>query len=344
MTKRWLDAITDVPGIKVGHWTDRRAATGCTVILAESGAVAAVDVRGGAPGTVETDLLRPENLVEKINAVLLTGGSRFGLEAASGVVNYLAERGLGFETRARKVPLVCGAVLFDLGVGRDDAWPTVASGNRAAASAKGGRVACGSVGAGTGATIAKIGGPDHMLKGGLGTASECADSGLVVGAIAGVNALGDIIDPTSGTLVAGPLGPDGAMRTTLQTLREAPLEAEHPLEPEASIESTTIACLATNATLTKASALRVAIMAHDAIARTVVPAHTHGDGDVVFVLATCEKPLEEGDVLMAGILGRVALERAILRGVTEATSLGGIKAVGDLSTVRVPRQDTLDCH
>src|SRR5688572_26783047 len=195
------NAITDVPGIRVGHWTDRRTATGCTVVLCEAGAVGGVDIRGAAPGTRETDLLRPGNLVEKVHAVLLTGGSAFGLDAAAGVMRYLEERGSGLGFGGQVIPIVPAAVLFDLGIGRPR-HPDAAAGYRAARAARGGAVAEGSVGAGTGATVAKLAGGDRRLKGGLGTASEALASGVVVGAIAAVNAVGAIRDPRNGRVLS----------------------------------------------------------------------------------------------------------------------------------------------
>src|SRR6188768_2821764 len=203
------NAITDVPGIRVGHFTDRRNLTGSTVILCESGAAAAVDTRGGAPGTRETDVLGLANLVRRCHAVVLTGGSAFGLAAADGVMRWLSERGSGFETAHRPVPIVSAAVLYDLGLGNANAHPTAEDGYRAAARAKGGAVAEGNVGAGTGATAAKLLGPEHALKAGLGTASLLGPDDIVVGAIVATNAVGSIVDPDTGKVVAGPRAPRG---------------------------------------------------------------------------------------------------------------------------------------
>ncbi len=339
------DAITDVPGIKVGHWSDRRRATGCTVVLAEEGASAGVHVAGGAPGTLNTDLLRPENTVPGLNAVLLTGGSAFGLDAAAGIRGLLLERGYGYRVRGGvpPVPIVSGAVVFDLGVGAADAYPTAESGRRAAERATSGKVEQGSVGVGTGCTVAKLDGMEHALKGGVGTASMAHSSGLVVGAIVAVNSLGDIYDVESGALVAGPRGKRrGEMGRAADLLLERPLqdylaEAEggwrtfaSPADP---LTNTTLAVVATNARLDKAEATRLAIMANDGIALAVRPAHTPGDGDAVFALATGRMDLEAGAVpgLMAllGSMAATCVSRAIVGAVREAVGLAGVPSVGE---------------
>ena len=235
---RQNDALTDIAGIRVGHWTDRRAATGCTVVLCEKGAVAGIDVRGGAPGTRESSLLRPETLVQQIHAVFLTGGSAFGLDVGSGIMRYLEERGVGFAYGGATVPIVCGAVLFDLNVGRADVRPTADSGYRACLAAKSGRIAEGSVGAGTGATVAKVRTVAHGLKGGVGTAAERIDD-VVVAALVAVNAFGEIVE--GGALIAGPRGAPGRFDSTLDIMRQAgpsticrsrtPLSASSPPTP-----------------------------------------------------------------------------------------------------------------
>jgi L-aminopeptidase/D-esterase-like protein len=319
-------AITDVSGIKVGHVTRTERLTGCTVILAEAGAVAGVDVRGSAPGTIETDLLDPVNLVQQVHAVFLSGGSAFGLDVATGVRKYLFERKIGFETRVARVPIVPGAILFDLGVGaRPDIWPTADCGYRAAAGAAGGPVAEGNVGAGAGATIGKMGGGGAM-KGGLGTASITvpADGGtLVVGAIVAVNAVGDVIDPRDGAVVAGVRTPDGAGLADARRLVRTGTAS--PARPG---QNTTIGVVATNARLTKVQATKVAQMAHDGLARAIYPAHTMGDGDAIFALST--GALESADVSRVGALAADVMAEAIVRAVRQAKGIPGYPAAGDI--------------
>jgi len=314
-------SITDVPGIRVGHWTDRRAATGCTVVLPDRPAVAGVDVRGAAPGTRETDLLRPGNLVQHVHAVVLAGGSAFGLDAASGVMRYLAERGVGFQFGRAIVPIVPAAILFDLGIGRHDRWPTADAGYRAAASARR-RTPEGNVGAGTGATIGKALGLERAMKGGLGTASERGHGGLIAGAIAAVNASGDVVDPATGRIVAGARRPDGKFADTVEVLRAGKL-----WRPEAPGENTVLVVVATNAALTKEQANRLATVCHDGLARAVRPAHTPSDGDVVFTLATGDVPVDLAGYRAVEALATLAVERAIVRGVLTAAPLAGYPAV-----------------
>lgn len=317
--RRFLDAITDVPGIRVGQWTDRRAATGCTAVLCHAGAQGGVDVRGGAPGTRETDLLRPGRLVREVHAVVLAGGSAFGLDAASGVMRWLEERGVGYEFGGSCVPIVPAANLFDLGIGRSDVRPTADSGYRAARAAKGGRVAQGSVGAGTGATVAKAAGVVRRLKGGLGTTCEEGPDGLLAGALVAVNAAGDIIDPDRGRTVAAPRKDGGGFLNGWELVRSG-------VEPgPAPGESTTLAVVATNALLSKDQANRLASIAHDGFARTIRPAHGIDDGDTVFVLATGEVPVEErGSYRALEAITVRAVERAIVGGVLSATGLAGV--------------------
>ena len=319
---RLLDAITDVPGLRVGHWTDRRAATGCTVVLCEKGATGGVDIRGGAPGTREAALLRPEALVQQVHAVFLTGGSAFGLDVGGGIMRYLEERGVGFPYGGAVVPIVAGAVLFDLNIGRSDVRPDAEAGYRACRAARGGRVAQGSVGAGTGATVAKALTVKQGIKGGIGTASERLGSRVIVAALVAVNAFGDIVDPATGTLVAGPRGEPGRFRDSMELIREAGAAAALPLT------NTTIGVVATNAALTKTQATGVAQMAHDGIARTVRPAHTPADGDALFVLATGEfsEPVNHGIV---GAFAARAIERAVLAAIREAKGLAGVPSAGE---------------
>ena len=318
-----LDAITDVRGIKAGHWSNRRAATGCTVVLCpQDGAVAGVDVRGGAPGTRETDLLRPGRLVGRVHGIVLSGGSAFGLDAASGVMRYLEERGVGLEFGEQRIPIVPAAILFDLGIGRADRRPDAESGYRAARAAKGGRVAQGSVGAGTGATVAKAAGMERCLKGGVGTASErfTGDSdsgaGLVAGALAAVNAGGDIIDPENGNQVAGP-------RAEGRRFQDGDALIRAGAEPPDG--STTLAVVATNADLSKEWANRLASVCHDGLARTIRPAHGMNDGDIVFVVATGEVAVDDPLVYRAlEAMAVRAVERSILSAVRSAAGLAGV--------------------
>jgi len=317
------DAITAIPGLRVGHWTNRRAASGCTVVLCEGGAVAAVDVRGGAPGTRETDLLRPGNLVERVHAVLLSGGSAFGLDAAGGVMRYLEEQGVGFPTPGGPVPIVVAAVLYDLSVGRSNVRPDAAAGYAACRAAKGGRISQGSVGAGSGASVGKALGMERALKGGIGTACERAAGDIIVGALVAVNCFGEIVDPDSGRILAGPRDEKGGFLSTLDILRGRP-----PSALSGGFTNSTIGVVATNARLNRDQAYRLAMMAHDGLSRAVRPAHTPVDGDVFFALATAvtETPV---DPITLGALAARAVERAIVRAVTEARGLAGVPSLGE---------------
>jgi L-aminopeptidase/D-esterase-like protein len=302
------NAITDVRGIEVGHAQDEEALTGCTVILCRRGAVAGVDVRGGAPGTRETDLLNPLNLVEKIHAVVLAGGSAFGLDAATGVMRYLEENKIGFDTGAGKVPIVSAAILYDLGLGRADVRPDSAMGYRAAASASSISPAEGNVGAGTGASVGKMRGMPYAMKSGIGTWSIDVN-GVIIGALVAVNPIGDVVDPKNGKVIAG-------LRsgTTLEWMKTD--RSESPIQ-----SNTVIGVIATDAKLTKAQATKVAQMAQDGLARVVRPAHTMFDGDTIFALATGQKT---ADVSMVGAFAAEVMAEAIVRGVKRAASAGGI--------------------
>ena len=305
---RRANAITDVPGIEVGHAQDGAALTGCTVVLCRKGAVAGVDVRGGAPGTRETDLLNPINLVERVHAVVLAGGSAFGLDAANGVMRYLEEQRIGLNTGAAKVPIVTAAILYDLSLGRADVRPDADMGYRAAASAASGSLAEGNVGAGTGASVGKMRGMGYAMKSGLGTWSVDVN-GLKIGALVAVNAIGDVIDPSNGTMVAG-LRPGG----TLKWMRKAVASRAVKL-------NTVIGVVATDAKLTKAQATKVAQMAQDGLARAIRPAHTMFDGDTVFALATGRK---KSDVSLIGAFAAEVMSQAILRAVKLAAPAGGL--------------------
>ena len=321
------DTITAVPGLLVGHWTDAGAATGCTVVLCPEWAVASADVRGGAPGTRETDLLRPGTLVERVHAVLLSGGSAFGLDAAAGVMRWLEERGKGFPTPGGVVPIVVGAVLIDLSLGRPDVRPDAASGYAACEAASAAPPALGSVGAGTGATVAKALGVERALKGGAGSALEATGDGAVVGALVAVNCFGEVADPDSGCVVAGPRGEDRRFADTLEVLRTKP-----PLVPFGAGPNSTIGVVATNAALTKSDCYRLAVMAQAGLARTIRPVYTPVDGDTIFALATGANDAGPLDVLRLGALAARAVERAVLRAVMEATGLAGVPSAAEWKT------------
>jgi L-aminopeptidase/D-esterase-like protein len=317
--------LTAVPGIKVGHFTRPERPTGCTVILTEAGAVAGVDVRGSAPGTIETDLLNPVNLVQQVHAVFLSGGSAFGLEVATGVRTYLHERKIGFDTRVAKVPIVPGAILYDLNIGGKPAiWPTADCGYRAATSASDGPVVEGNVGAGAGATVGKFNGGEGAMKGGLGTASVAMPDGLIVAAIVAVNAAGDIIDPSTGRAVAGVRTADGKELADARRLLRSGRASSM-----AVAQNTTIGVVATNARLTKIQATKAAQMAHDGLARAIYPAHTMGDGDTVFALAT--GTIDSSiDISRIGALGAEMMADAIVRAARAAESIPGYPAARDM--------------
>ncbi|PWB46685.1 MAG: peptidase S58 [Dehalococcoidia bacterium] len=317
------NAITDVPGIRVGHYTDRRNATGCTVILCPEATAAAVDARGGAPGTRETDVLSLPNMVRRCDAVLFTGGSAFGLAAADGVMRWCAEHDIGFPTAARKVPIVTAAVLYDLGVGNPLAHPGAQEGYLAAVRARRGAVAEGSVGAGTGATVAKLLGPDHALKGGAGTASLLGPREIVVGALAVTNAVGSVFDPGTGECIAGPRGEEGEFVTIPEAL------ARRTAQMDALMQNTTLICVATNATLEPHQLQRVAAHAHDGFARAVVPAHTNADGDIAFAVSMGKLEVKPHDLLLIGTLAAQAVEQAVVRSVMLAKGLKGVPSAGE---------------
>jgi L-aminopeptidase/D-esterase-like protein len=326
MTERH-DDICDVQGILVGHDTNLEAATGCTVVVCETPTRGGVDVRGGAPGTRETDLLDPRCLVEVVHAVLLTGGSAFGLNAAAGVVRTLEERGVGFDAGVARVPIVPAAVLFDLGFGRADVRPDAEAGARATQAATHGPVAEGTVGAGTGATLGKMGGPALAMKGGIGSASALLPDGHVVGALVAVNASGDVYDPKSGALVAGARHPAGGWLAG-----DGNVERRETPFPGAN---TTIAVVATDAPLTKTEISKVAQMAHDGLALAIRPAHTPFDGDTVFALSTghSDAPTPRAGALLVSMVGALAaqtLARAVVKAARAATGLHGLPGLRDL--------------
>ena len=309
------DAITDVPGILVGHAQDREAATGCTVILCGAGAMAAVDVRGGAPGTRETDGLDPANALPAVQAILLTGGSAFGLDAATGVVAWLEERGLGFPTGFATVPIVPAAVIYDLSVGSARRRPDAAMGRAACDAAAAGAVAQGNVGAGTGGSVGPKAMTDRMMKGGLGTASRQVGD-LVVGALAVVNCYGDVRDSVTGETLAGVLREDGSGFANAHEMM-----LHRPAVAKGFSTNTTIAAVATNARLSKAATRRVAMMAHDGFARAIMPVHTTDDGDTVFALATGEV---DADVSAVGAAAAEVMARAVANAVRHAETAYGL--------------------
>ena len=320
--------ITQVSGIRVGHFTLPGGLTGCTVVLADGdGAVGGVAQRGGAPGTRETDLLDPTNLVERVNAIVLSGGSAFGLDAAQGVVKYLEEKNVGFKTSAGVVPIVPSAILFDLGFAGNKARPTADCGYKAAGAAASGPVAEGNVGAGAGATVGKIGGGRMPMKSGIGSAAIALPNGLVVGAIVAVNAVGDVIDPSNGAVVAGARDASGKLADARKVLRGG----SQTTSPRPG-ENTTIGVVATNAKLTKAQATRMALMADDGLARALFPSHTLGDGDTVFALATGSWN-GTADVSNVGALAADVMAEAIVRAAVMAKSAGGLPSASDLGTV-----------
>jgi L-aminopeptidase/D-esterase-like protein len=314
MARDWHNAITDVAGIRVGHASHMEAMTGCTVVLCPpEGAVGGVDQRGGAPGTRETDLLRPVHLVERVHAVLLAGGSAFGLDAAGGVVRWLEERGTGFDARVAKVPIVPAAILFDLDVGRADVRPDAAMGYAACEAATEGPVAEGRVGAGTGCTVGKVLGPGRASRSGLGTASADLGGGLVVGAVVAVNAFGDVVDPHTGEILAGARAlTGGGHADTLAVMKG--LVGKTVLR-FAGRGHTVIGVVASNARLSKEETNKVAQMAHDGLARAVRPAHTMFDGDTLFALATGQK---RADVNLVGAYAAEVVAEAIVRAVRTA--------------------------
>ncbi|MCP3960056.1 MAG: P1 family peptidase [bacterium] len=324
--------LTVVEGVKVGHHTLTERPTGCTVILTEGGAVGGVDVRGGAPGTRETDLLDPVNTVQQVHAVVLSGGSAFGLDSASGTVRYLEENGIGYEVGPLRVPIVSGAILFDLFTGgKPQVRPGADCGYKAAAAASTDPVSEGNVGAGAGATVGKLGGPGRSMKGGLGTASITLPDGLTVAALVAVNAVGDVIDPATGQVVAGVRTEDGeGFADARELLRSGMLNRPRAHRPP-PVTNTTIGVVATNAALTKAEATKMAQMAHDGFARAIYPTHTPGDGDTIFALAT---GVHEGPASLAvvGALAADVMAEAIVRAVRAARSLPGLPAASDMES------------
>jgi L-aminopeptidase/D-esterase-like protein len=321
-------SITDIPGILVGHAQDQTALTGCTVVLCPSGAVAGVHQLGGAPGTRETDALRPLHLVEKIHAVLLSGGSAFGLDAASGVMRYLEEQRLGYDTGVAVVPVVPAAILFDLAIGSPHIRPDAAMGYQACLSASSQPPQEGCAGAGMGATLGKIYGMPHAVKSGIGTACLDLGGGLLVAALAAVNPLGDVVDPQTGLILAGARHPQTDQYSgTLLALKTL---AAIPGFRFPGLSHTIIGVVATNARLNKGQANLLARLAHDGLARTVRPAHTIFDGDTFFALATGEVDV---DFNIAAAFAAEAVAQAVVRAVKAATPAGGLPAAASPAPV-----------
>ena len=315
--------LTAVPGLRVGHWTHESGSTGCTVVLAAGGAVAGVDVRGGGPGTRETDLLRPEMTVDGVHAVVLSGGSAYGLASADGVMRYLEREGVGYRVGANVVPIVPAAILFDLGVGESAVRPDSEAGFLAAESASSGPVAMGSVGAGAGATVGKMFGAGQAMRGGLGSAAVQLPEGLVVGALAAVNALGDIVEPATGEIVAGARNAEGnGFVNSMERVRSGSWDGDRT-----SSGNTTLGVVAANVTWTKAQATKVAQMAQDGLALSIRPAHMPLDGDTVFALGTGGR---RADSRLLGVIGALAadtLARAVVAAVRAASPGFGLPSV-----------------
>lgn len=321
MPKLASGTIVDVPGVKVGQVQNEEALTGCTVIVLEKGSACGVDVRGSAPGTRETDLLNPINSVQEVNAVVLTGGSAYGLDAASGVMRYMEEQGKGYNVGVGVVPIIPAAVIFDLSIGSAKIRPDQQMGYEAARLASKQPVQQGNVGAGTGATVGKMAGMKRAMKGGLGTASRRLPNGLVVGAIVAVNAVGEVRLPSTGEILAGARGEDGNIRDSLSWM----IDAATPPVPAGT--NTTIAVVASNANLNKVQANKVAQMAHNGLAKTIHPVHTMSDGDTIFAIATGGV---DASVNLVGTLSVEVLAEAVVNAILSAKGAGGVPAYQDL--------------
>jgi L-aminopeptidase/D-esterase-like protein len=330
-----------VPGIKIGHAHSRKALTGCTVVLCEGGAVCGIDRRGGGTTTRQADAFEPWHVVDRVYGVLLTGGSAFGLGALSGVLRYLEEKGIGFDMRVARVPIVAAAGLFDLGIGDGSLRPDPEMAFEACQQASEEVPLEGCVGAGTGATVGKILGLEYAMKSGIGWASRRIGPDLVVEAISAVNAGGDVVDPASGRIVAGVRSPDSAEQKSESDARRAEPGGqkyfadalkvfEHFVAQEQwpdSRENTVIGVVLTNAALTKLEATKVSQMAQDGLARSVRPAHTMFDGDTIFTLATGDV---EANVSMVGAFAAEVFSESVVRAVRAATAMGGLPAAGDV--------------
>ena len=327
---RRLNAITDVPGIKVGHASDFKALTGCTVILCEEGATGGVDIRGTAAGTRQIDALTHLHLVDKIHAILLSGGSAFGLDAAGGVMAFLEEKGIGFDVIKTKVPIVPAAIIFDFGLGDFRVRPDQKMGYEACLNASK-KVEEGSVGVGTGATVGKLFAIDRAMKGGLGTSSIRGPKGLIVGALVVVNAFGDVIDPDSNQILAGARKSKKSLHLANSSnwMKKGATRQQFGgrAPSDAAVFNTTLGVIATNANLSKKEIHQVAQIAHAGLAKVISPLHTTFDGDLIFAISYGKK---KADVNTVGLLGEAALMEAVKRAITEADGFGVIPAYKDL--------------
>lgn len=352
--------LTAVAGLEAAHYTDLANATGCTVVLCRAGAAGGVDVRGGSPGTRETDLLRPMRRVDRVHAIVLSGGSAYGLDAASGVMRYLEEQDIGVRVGPAVVPIVSSAILFDLGVITDKVRPGAGDGYTAAQAASDVPVPEGSIGAGTGATVGKILGPDRAVKGGIGSAALVLPDGNTVAALVAVNAVGDVVDHQTGRIVAGPRRrsgsgpgsgfvpgfvpavqvllegePDSDTASTLhsgsETDGDSGSNADTPSAASEPLSNTTIGVVATDATLTKEEANWLARISHDGLALSIRPCHTSRDGDTMFALATNRRH-PPGDLTTIGAAAVEVTAQAVLRAVRMATGIGGIPSVSELES------------
>lgn len=312
--------ILDVKGLKVGQVEDTNGLTGCTVVICEEGAVCGVDVRGSAPGTRETDLLDPINMIQKVHAVVLSGGSAFGLESTCGVSKYLEEKGIGFDVGVAKVPIVVGAVLFDLAAGDPKCRPNIEMGYKACEVANESILKQGNYGAGCGATVGKIKGPDYAMKGGIGSYSIKLDNGLVVSALIAVNALGDVYE--NGNVIAGVLD-----NTKTKALNSYELMKQGVNKGGFSIDNTTIGIVATNAKLDKAGCKKISQMSHNGYAKAIFPIHTPHDGDTIFTMATGEV---EADITLLGSLATEVVEKSIINAIKNAETIKNIIAYKDI--------------
>ncbi len=315
--------ILDVKGLKVGQAQDNEALTGCTVVICEEGATCGVDVRGSAPGTRETDLLDPINMVQKVHAVVLSGGSAFGLESTCGVSKYLEEKNIGFDSGVCKVPIVTGAVLFDLVVGDHKVRPDKEMGYKACLQASETELKQGNYGAGCGATVGKIKGPEYLMKGGIGSHSIKLDNGIVVAALIAVNAFGDIYE--DGKVIAGVLNDDKT-----QLLNTYEIMKKGFIKGGFSINNTTIGIVVTNANLTKAQCKKISQMAHDGYAKSIFPIHTPHDGDTIFTMATGEIDVDN-DVTLLGSLATEVVQESIIKAIKNAQSVKNIISYNELN-------------
>lgn len=320
-------SITDVPGVKLGHAQDMTALTGCSVVICEAGAIGGVDQRGGAPGTRETDLLRPMHLVEKVHAVMLAGGSAFGLDAASGVMKYLEERKIGFDVRVAHVPIVPAAILFDLEVGDAAIRPDAAMGYRACQAASSSESAQGNIGAGAGASVGKLFGIRRAMKGGIGTASMEIGNGVIVGALVAVNAYGDILDPRTNQLIAGARDSKSGLTNTMETMRT--FKGRSILQ-FATPHNTVIGVIATNAKLSKEQVNKVAQVGHNGLAQTIRPAHSMLDGDTLFALSTNQR---KTDVNIVSAYAAEVVARAIINAIYFADPAGGLPSARSMNLI-----------